>query len=92
MICCLIDLRYAASHNYGLEAKVFSRLFVNFQLWLGGCTSKFPGVALHMEIFPLLTCVATHHPNKMRDSSDVRDMIQYVNELTNFEEARSMSL
>jgi hypothetical protein len=88
LIRCLIDLLSAASSNTGLEAKVFSRLIVNIQLWFGSCASELLGVPLLMEIFSFLSCVTEHHPNRMRDSTDVKDMIQFINDLTTIDEAR----
>jgi hypothetical protein len=89
LILCLIDLFSAASRHYGLEAKVFSRLIVNIQLWFGGGASNFFSVPLLMEVFSFLSCVTKHHPNRMSDSVDVKDMIQFINGLTTLDEVRN---
>lgn len=90
LIRCLIDLFSAASCHYGLEAKVFSRLIVNIQLWFGGGASEFFSVPLLMEVFSFLSCVTKHHPNRMSDSVDVKDMIQFINDLTTIDEVRKI--
>jgi hypothetical protein len=90
LIRCLIDLFSAASRNTGLEAKIFSRLIVNIQLWFGGGASELLGVPLLMEVFSFLSCVTKHHPNRMRDSVDVKDMIKFINDLTFIDEARKI--
>ena len=87
LVYSLLDLRHATSHHVALEAKVFSRLLFNLQLWFGG-VSKLSGIALHAELFPVLSDIAKHNPNKVRDCVDVRDMIQYISELTNVDEVR----
>jgi hypothetical protein len=81
LAAALLKLRAGSSHYGGLETKIFSRLFFNISLWLGG-PSQAPGLGLLLTMLPLLSTLTRMNADKVRDCVGVKGMVYAIREFS----------
>ena len=81
LVSVLIDLKEACMYNSHLESKLYSRLLVNIDLWLGGLSDT-PGVALHVVMLPTISSLVKADPDDAMKVINTSLMLNWIREYT----------
>eukprot|EP00979_Chaetoceros_neogracilis_P000585 scaffold140_cov259-Chaetoceros_neogracile.AAC.5 len=81
LMSVLIDLKEACAYNTNLESKIYSRLLVNIDLWLGGL-SDIPGAALHEIMLPTISSLVKSDPEEAMKATSINLMLNWIREYT----------